>query len=943
MFRELFERVRRALESRGQLGNCRTVLAAGAVALGVMTPSAALAASPGCQTVIDGAYTRASTTNYFLSHGQRFAKGDVVTLQYNQIRSGGTLIFSLGDETFRKTDASGTISVTISGYVDQISLTSTWQGDYSTTATCVPAPDVPQPQNQTVGFEPNSTTNTIFLGWNGPSPHSTRISTNPSHGTATIDGTAVEYTPDANYVGMDEFDFIMTNAEGDSTPGKVRIRIANEVQIVPADGSALPQATVDQFYSFQFSALNCVGTCRFWLSDNTFNDGDMTLGETGLLSGTPTTFNDGQPEHELQVYVTDDSGLSQPYDFTLPMVESAAPTASASTTTVSANTTDNWLDLNLGGAVRSITVVTPPSHGTVQVNGFSIAYTPALNFTGTDTLTFTADNNVGSSAPAAATIIVGRAQEGQIFPATGPLKNGVVGEAYSQQIEIVDQAATFTFTGTVPPGLSLDPNSGMLAGTPAAETNGQTYAFSVTGTGPYWWDTPQTADYTLTVDAPSGVTATDKVIEVPEGSTPLPVDLTAGATGGPFTDAALLAVEPSHAGQAQLTMGDYAALDPDWEPGKFYLKFIPNPNFKGTAVVRYALRGAAGVSNTASVTFTVPLGVAAIANQVDGLTRGFVVSRQGLLADKVGHPGLIERRMMGSGQRPGTINVSPSGNSVTMNFASSLSEIQSWSEAGDAAGALATAGSSPFNAWIDGSLTLHLRSQDGLDRSGTFGLVSMGADYLVNDKLLAGMALHFDTMRDEAGITSADGRGFLVGPYVSTELGEGVFLDASVFYGQSWNKVSNGYFGGDFQTERLLAKARLEGLWQLGEQLTLRPDATMVLSTERAGDYTVTNGLGDEITVAGFTSTQLRLSAGGVLQYRIVLDGGLVFTPQLGASLGVAATNTANLATSAFGTLGTGFTLSGPGNWTWGGNLDFGLDGVGLKSATAKSTLGVRF
>jgi outer membrane autotransporter protein len=204
-----------------------------------------------------------------------------------------------------------------------------------------------------------------------------------------------------------------------------------------------------------------------------------------------------------------------------------------------------------------------------------------------------------------------------------------------------------------------------------------------------------------------------------------------------------------------------------------------------------------------------------------------------------------------------------------------------------------------------------------------------------------GLALHADFMDDIADDTTVEGTGLLIGPYISAEIVDGVFLDASVYYGHSWNDVSTAIFGGDFETERLLAKASLEGEWAMSEALTLRPKANVFYLHEATGDYTVTNGAGSSITIAGFSTDQFRLSGGGTLEYRMDLGEGVTITPYFGAQLGLSLTP--NSPTTLFTTLTTGFDLMGIGNWTLGGTVEADLESDSLKTISGKARLSAGF
>ncbi|UXN72798.1 hypothetical protein N8D56_16670 [Devosia sp. A8/3-2] len=81
--------------------------------------------------------------------------------------------------------------------------------------------------------------------------------------------------------------------------------------------------------------------------------------------------------------------------------------------------------------------------------------------------------------------------------------------------------------------------------------------------------------------------------------------------------------------------------------------------------------------------------------------------------------------------------------------------------------------------------------------------------------MLVGAALYGDWMSDQSHNSIVEGRGFLAGPYVSIGLARDVTFDASLLYGRSSNDISAQVLGmdyaGQFDTDRLLFKAKLEG------------------------------------------------------------------------------------------------------------------------------------
>lgn len=335
--------------------------------------------------------------------------------------------------------------------------------------------------------------------------------------------------------------------------------------------------------------------------------------------------------------------------------------------------------------------------------------------------------------------------------------------------------------------------------------------------------------------------------------------------------------------------------------------------------------GTASAANAPTVTANgAILAVALVVKQVVG---EFITTRAALLAQGIGHPGLHDR--VGNG-----VSVSETNGDATLNFSASLRG----TGAGEAADALASGVVSlPFSLWIDGTLTLHARNNGG----GSFALVGLGADYLVTEDLLLGVALYLDYMRDVATLGTVTGTGVLIGPYVSVALAPAVTLDAGLFYGRTWNSAAvsaaGTTFTGSFVTDRLVARAKLEGEWLI-DQLVIRPNAVMVLTTEAGGAYTVTDPAGNAVAIDGFTTASLDINAGTQIERPIRLQSGLVLTPFVGARLGLTGSGATLSLSNPYGSLALGYVLAGD-TWSFRSWLDLSLYASSLRSASVRSRL----
>jgi hypothetical protein len=134
---------------------------------------------------------------------------------------------------------------------------------------------------------------------------------------------------------------------------------------------------------------------------------------------------------------------------------------------------------DVGTNLQAVPINGPTFNGTVNLAADgSFTYTPTAGYTGTDAFTYTVQNAAGSSTATVNLTISCLAIT--VNPAALP--GGTAGTGYSQTISATGGTGPYGFTvtsGSVPTGLTLDPATGVLSGTPTAAN---TFSFTVTAT-----------------------------------------------------------------------------------------------------------------------------------------------------------------------------------------------------------------------------------------------------------------------------------------------------------------------------------------------------------------------------------------------------------------------------------------------------------------------------
>jgi VCBS repeat-containing protein len=242
--------------------------------------------------------------------------------------------------------------------------------------------------------------------------------TNPAHGTLTInpDGSFT-YTPAGNYCGPDSFTYTISDGHGGTDTATVSITVTCV--------NDNPVAVDDSYQAFENGSLSVAAPGV--LGNDSDPDGDpLTLSaHTNPAHGTLTINPDGSFTY------TPATGFCGPDSFTYTISDGhgGTDTATVSISVACVNvpphavddayttTEDTTLTVPAPGVLANdtdadhdpltVSAHTNPAHGTLTINpDGSFTYTPAGNYCGPDSFTYTANDGHGGTDTATASITV---------------------------------------------------------------------------------------------------------------------------------------------------------------------------------------------------------------------------------------------------------------------------------------------------------------------------------------------------------------------------------------------------------------------------------------------------------------------------------------------------------------------------------------------------------
>ncbi|GJE54785.1 hypothetical protein EKPJFOCH_1269 [Methylobacterium thuringiense] len=438
--------------------------------------------------------------------------------------------------------------------------------------------------------------------------------TGAAHGSVTVDPLTglLAYTPDPGFSGTDTIVYTIMDAQGGRATGILTVTVT-PVNDRPVAPEPLPGRNVADGETLRVPLGHLI----------TDPDGDrLAYSVTGLppglsidpaigeITGTidrAASGPSGRATYVVTLTATDPGGLAVTRSFAW-TVTNPAPAAAddaiatAEDTPVDIDVTANDIDPD-GDPLTVVPGSMAAGHGTVILNpDGSLRYTPDRDFNGTDRIVYTITDGNGGFATASATVTVTPVNDAPtVDPASPALADRAANDADTVAIPAgsafrdVDAGDRLTFTATgLPPGLSVDPATGLIAGTIASDASGRVPggAYTIVLTGTDSGGASATTRFTITVANLAPIAADDEATLAEDGI------LTGNVLGNdrdPDGDA--LRVDPVPVGGPVHGRLD---LRPD---GTF--TYTPDADFHGADAFTYALIDSDGGRATATVHLTV--------------------------------------------------------------------------------------------------------------------------------------------------------------------------------------------------------------------------------------------------------------------------------------------------------------------------------------------------
>ena len=271
-----------------------------------------------------------------------------------------------------------------------------------------------------------------------------------------------------------------------------------------------------------------------------------------------------------------------------------------------------------------------------------------------------------------------------------------------------------------------------------------------------------------------------------------------------------------------------------------------------------------------------------VRKDMKSLSHDFLAQRMNMLAANGPRLAWRNNRIGGFGDGSNGFNVAGENGNITGDFAFSSGAVRK-ALSGQRVTPTADAppeGAGSLNVWTEGNFAFYGDQREDEDVKGDFFVGYAGIDLAVYHRVNVGIMGEIDwTVEEGDDDGRVSGTGWMVGPYLSAELADGLFLDARAMRGWSSNAIrqistevrpgetSFSEYEGDFDTGRWLAEATLTGNHDY-RSVTLTPDIRFLYIREEQNSYAVTCVC--KVTGVDGQTVQLAQLSGGLRISRLI-------------------------------------------------------------------------
>jgi VCBS repeat-containing protein len=240
----------------------------------------------------------------------------------------------------------------------------------------------------------------------------------PDHGSVVLgsDG-GFTYTPAANYHGPDSFTYHANDGTTDSAIVTVSLTV-NPINDMPVAAAQTVNLDEDVATGITLTASDADGDSLDYVV--TVNPLHGTLSGTAPdLTYTPAANYHGPDTFSFKV----DDGTAESAEAVVtiavaPVNDAPAAIAQSATVDEDSSVAITLAGTDVEGSSLSYAVVDAPAHGTFNLVGAVLTYTPAADYNGPDSFTFKVNDGAADSTPATVSITVSPVADGGFVPPT---------------------------------------------------------------------------------------------------------------------------------------------------------------------------------------------------------------------------------------------------------------------------------------------------------------------------------------------------------------------------------------------------------------------------------------------------------------------------------------------------------------------------------------------